>query len=95
MTQREAIERFHLVFLRHFAPVVSTGTVCLKGGVNLRLYHNSPRLSEDIVRRSMPSQLAPKFRPAMCSIYTIWRGFVRLVKERRPNSSFGQSSKSL
>jgi hypothetical protein len=48
MTQREAIERFHLVFLRHFAPVVSPGTVCLKGGVNLRLYHNSPRLSEDI-----------------------------------------------
>lgn len=48
MNQREAVERFHLVFLRHFAPVVSSGTICLKGGVNLRLYHNSPRLSEDI-----------------------------------------------
>jgi len=48
MNQREAVERFHLVFLRHFAPLVSTGTICLKGGVNLRLYHNSPRLSEDI-----------------------------------------------
>jgi len=48
MNQREAIERFHLVFLRHFATVVSSGTICLKGGVNLRLYHNSPRLSEDI-----------------------------------------------
>jgi hypothetical protein len=46
--QREAVEKFHLVFLRHFAPVVSPGTICLKGGVNLRLYHNSPRISEDI-----------------------------------------------
>lgn len=46
MNQREAVERFHLVFLRHFAAVVSPGTICLKGGVNLRLYHNSPRLSE-------------------------------------------------
>lgn len=48
MSYKEAIERFHLVFLRHFATVVSSGTICLKGGVNLRLYHNSPRLSEDI-----------------------------------------------
>ena len=48
MTQREAVERFHLVFLRHFATVISPGTICLKGGVNLRLYHNSPRLSDDI-----------------------------------------------
>jgi hypothetical protein len=48
MNQRESVEKFHLVFLRHFAPVVSSGTICLKGGVNLRLYHNSPRLSEDI-----------------------------------------------
>ena len=48
MDQRNAVERFHLVFLRHFAAVVSPGTICLKGGVNLRLYHNSPRLSEDI-----------------------------------------------
>ena len=48
MNQRQAVERFHLVFLRHFAAVISPGTICLKGGVNLRLYHNSPRLSEDI-----------------------------------------------
>jgi len=48
MNNREAVERFHLVFLRHFASVVSPGTICLKGGVNLRLFHNSPRLSEDI-----------------------------------------------
>lgn len=48
MNQREAVERFHLVFLRHFSAVISPGTICLKGGVNLRLYHNSPRLSEDI-----------------------------------------------
>lgn len=48
MNESEAVERFHLVFLRHFAAVVSPGTICLKGGVNLRLYHNSPRLSEDI-----------------------------------------------
>ena len=48
MNQRGAVERFHLVFLRHFATVISPGTICLKGGVNLRLYHNSPRLSEDI-----------------------------------------------
>jgi predicted nucleotidyltransferase component of viral defense system len=48
MNKREAIERFHLVFLRHFATVISPGTICLKGGVNLRLYNSSPRLSEDI-----------------------------------------------
>ena len=48
MDQRAAVERFHLAFLRNFAAVVSPGTICLKGGVNLRLYHNSPRLSEDI-----------------------------------------------
>jgi len=48
MTEREAVERFHLVFLRHFAPTIGPGTICLKGGVNLRLFHNSPRLSEDI-----------------------------------------------
>jgi len=48
MDAREAVEKFHLVFLRHFAPTISPGTICLKGGVNLRLYHNSPRLSEDI-----------------------------------------------
>lgn len=48
MDTREAVETFHLVFLRHFAPTISPGTICLKGGVNLRLYHNSPRLSEDI-----------------------------------------------
>src|SRR5476649_1669205 len=48
MNQREAVERFHLVFLRHVATVISPGTICLKGGVNLRFYYNSPRLSEDI-----------------------------------------------
>ena len=48
MTPREAVERFHLVFLKHFANTVSPGTICLKGGVNLRLYHGSPRLSEDM-----------------------------------------------
>jgi hypothetical protein len=48
MTDRETVERFHLVFLKHFANTVSPGTICLKGGVNLRLYHGSPRLSEDM-----------------------------------------------
>jgi predicted nucleotidyltransferase component of viral defense system len=48
MNQREAVERFHLVFLRHFATVINPGTICLNGGANLRLYNNSPRLSEDI-----------------------------------------------
>jgi len=37
-----------LVFLRHFASVNNSGTICLKGGVNLRLYQKSARLSEDI-----------------------------------------------
>jgi hypothetical protein len=48
MEHRWAVEKFHLVFLRHFAATVSPGTICLKGGVNLRLYHNSARLSEDM-----------------------------------------------
>lgn len=48
MENREAVEIFHLIFLRHFAAIASPGTICLKGGVNLRLFHNSPRLSEDM-----------------------------------------------
>ena len=48
MEHRWAVEKFHLVFLRHFAATVSPGTICLKGGVNLRLFHNSARLSEDM-----------------------------------------------
>ena len=48
MNTYEAVETFHLVFLRHFAPTVGPVTVCLKWGVNLRLYHGSPRLSEDM-----------------------------------------------
>ncbi|MBL9219038.1 MAG: nucleotidyl transferase AbiEii/AbiGii toxin family protein [Opitutaceae bacterium] len=48
MSPRQAVERFHLVFLKHFTNTVSPGTICLKGGVNLRLYHGSPRLSEDM-----------------------------------------------
>lgn len=48
MEIREAVEHFHLVFLKHFANTVNPGTICLKGGVNLRLYQGSPRLSEDI-----------------------------------------------
>lgn len=48
MESRVAVERFHLVFLKHFANTVSPGTLCLKGGVNLRLFHGSPRLSEDM-----------------------------------------------
>jgi predicted nucleotidyltransferase component of viral defense system len=48
LNSRDVVEQFHLVFLRHFAPTVSPGTICLKGGVNLRLYHQSPRLSEDM-----------------------------------------------
>jgi predicted nucleotidyltransferase component of viral defense system len=48
MNSRAAVEIFHLLFLRHFSSTVSPGTICLKGGLNLRLYHNSPRLSEDM-----------------------------------------------
>ncbi len=48
MTPKEVVERFHLVFLKHFANTISPGTICLKGGVNLRLYYGSPRLSEDM-----------------------------------------------
>jgi hypothetical protein len=36
------------VFLKRFANTVSPGTICLKGGVNLRIFHGSPRLSEDM-----------------------------------------------
>jgi len=48
MTTKESVEHFHLVFLKHFANAISPGTICLKGGVNLRLYQGSPRLSEDM-----------------------------------------------
>jgi predicted nucleotidyltransferase component of viral defense system len=47
-TERQAIEIFHLLFLRNFSARVDKALFALKGGSNLRFYHRSIRYSEDI-----------------------------------------------
>lgn len=41
-------EGFHLLFLKHWAERIRDRPYALKGGVCLRLFHHSPRLSEDL-----------------------------------------------
>jgi len=47
-TDRQAIEVFHLLFLRSFGARVDKSLFALKGGCNLRFYHRSIRYSEDM-----------------------------------------------
>ena len=47
-TDRQAIEIFHLQFLRAFGARVDKALFALKGGCNLRFYHRSIRYSEDM-----------------------------------------------
>ena len=47
-TERQAIEIFHLHFLRAFGARVDKALFALKGGCNLRFYHRSIRYSEDM-----------------------------------------------
>lgn len=45
---REAIEIFHLIFLRAFGGRVDKALFAVKGGCNLRFFHKSIRYSEDM-----------------------------------------------
>jgi predicted nucleotidyltransferase component of viral defense system len=47
-SDRQAIEIFHLMFLRHFGARVDKALFALKGGCNLRFFHRSLRYSEDL-----------------------------------------------
>ncbi|MEO6078762.1 MAG: nucleotidyl transferase AbiEii/AbiGii toxin family protein [Steroidobacteraceae bacterium] len=47
-TERQAIEVFHLLFLRAFGARVDKALFSLKGGCNLRFFHKSIRYSEDM-----------------------------------------------
>lgn len=47
-TERQAIEVFHLLFLRSFSARVDKSLFALKGGCNLRFYYRSIRYSEDM-----------------------------------------------
>lgn len=47
-TERQAVEVFHLLFLRAFGARVEKSLYALKGGANLRFFHKSIRYSEDI-----------------------------------------------
>ena len=47
-TERQAIEIFHLHFLRGFGARVDKSLFALKGGCNLRFHHRSIRYSEDM-----------------------------------------------
>jgi predicted nucleotidyltransferase component of viral defense system len=44
----ELREFFHLAFLRHLGTRLSGRSYAVKGGICLRLFHRSPRLSEDM-----------------------------------------------
>ncbi|HEY4212860.1 MAG TPA: nucleotidyl transferase AbiEii/AbiGii toxin family protein [Steroidobacteraceae bacterium] len=46
--EREAIEVFHLLFLRAFGARADRALYALKGGCNLRFFHKSIRYSEDV-----------------------------------------------
>ncbi|HEU5135591.1 MAG TPA: nucleotidyl transferase AbiEii/AbiGii toxin family protein [Steroidobacteraceae bacterium] len=62
-TERQAIEVFHLLFLRSFGARVDKTLFALKGGCNLRFYHRSIRYSEDMdldLRTMAPGTLRSK-----------------------------------
>ena len=50
MTPRsfELRESFHLAFLRHLATRLFGRSYAVKGGICLRFFHRSPRLSQDL-----------------------------------------------
>jgi predicted nucleotidyltransferase component of viral defense system len=48
VSDRDARELFHLVFLEWLLRATSPELYVLKGGVNLRFFHDSPRYSEDM-----------------------------------------------
>ena len=59
-TERQAIEIFHLHFLRAFSARVNKSLFALKGGCNLRFYHRSIRYSEGMdldIRTMAPATL--------------------------------------
>jgi hypothetical protein len=65
VTELEIREAFHCALLSHLpsdyrAPAAGSAPLRLKGGVNLRLFHQSPRYSEDIDFDLSPSR-GPKF----------------------------------
>ena len=45
---RQAIEAFHIIFLKHLLVGADKSHIVLKGGCNLRFFHHSNRYSEDI-----------------------------------------------
>ena len=48
LTDLDAREQFHLLFLERLLRASERGIYVLKGGVNLRFFHQSPRYSEDM-----------------------------------------------
>ena len=54
LTAIQAREAVHVLLLRRLQDVQDARAVILKGGVNLRLFHGSPRYSEDIDLDGVP-----------------------------------------
>jgi Nucleotidyl transferase AbiEii toxin, Type IV TA system len=48
MSPRETVELFHLAFLGALGSALDKKLYAVKGGVNLRFFHGSPRASEDL-----------------------------------------------
>ncbi len=57
-SDRDRRELFHFLFLEWLLRVTPPTVVVLKGGVNLRFFHGSPRYSEDMDLDIEPSKLA-------------------------------------
>jgi|LakMenEpi03Aug12_release.lakeMendotaPanAssembly.Ray.scaffolds.fasta_scaffold26685_7 predicted nucleotidyltransferase component of viral defense system len=68
MTERTAVELFHLAFLSALREAVGRDEFVVKGGANLRFYFGSPRYSEDIdldVPDAAPSRFSEKVARAL------------------------------
>src|ERR1700678_456433 len=48
LSERQAIEVFHLIFVAHLGRRVDKALLAIKGGCNLRFFHRSIRYSDDI-----------------------------------------------
>ena len=64
----ELRELFHLAFLRHLGTRLSGRSYALKGGICLRFFHRSPRLSEDMDLDIISQVRAETLRNAVDSV---------------------------
>jgi predicted nucleotidyltransferase component of viral defense system len=89
-----AREFFHIVALRHLASRLSGRSWALKGGVCLRLYHGSGRLSEDMDLDVDPGMRRATLEKGVDSVLTspalradLVRGGVSVARVAKPKQT--------